>query len=157
MATTHAETGDIAAKADTTSAPVAATNSAADGTTEGTTEAGKADVVEPEAPKSAEKPAEKPKKEADKGEKKPKKDEKAKESTKKVADAAKKLVDTALDEAGKQVAREDTKKIKVLRSHPEFAYHPGEEGELPADKADFLIAGGFAQPLVPAITDETED
>ncbi|MGI4736322.1 MAG: hypothetical protein ACRYG7_14185 [Janthinobacterium lividum] len=42
-------------------------------------------------------------------------------------------------------------KIKVLRSHPELAYHPGDKGELPAEKADWLIKGGFVE----AITNST--
>jgi outer membrane biosynthesis protein TonB len=148
MATTHAETGAGAAEADATSALSADTTnveSTTDSATDDTTAAGNADVVEPEPPKPVDKPAEEPKKETDKGKSKAKKADKVKESTKKVADVAKKLVDTSLDEAGQKVASEDTKKLKFLRSHPGYAYWPGDTAALTAEHVTLLVDGGFAE------------
>jgi hypothetical protein len=141
MATSHAETGDIAAKAGATAEGDGAATATTDIASAPATGVGAAEVAgppAPEAPKEGEKAA-------DSSAKKPKSDDKKDKSTKKVADAAKKLVDTALDEVGKDEKPKGLKKIKVLRSHPDYAYHPGEEGELPTEKAEFLIKGGFAQ------------
>jgi len=142
MADSHAETGDVAAKAGASTGGHA-TNAEADAATAKAGAVGAADVAGPEAPK--------PDANA------PKTDAKAKETTKKVVDATKKLVDTVLDEAAKSESVGETKKIKMERSHPDFAYHAGEEGDLPTEKADFLIAGGFAKAVGTEEADETED
>lgn len=143
MATSHAETGVIADKAGAPAEGAGAENSTATTASEPAAGVGAADVAGDPAP-GAPKPDEKP---AKSGEKKKKLDEKKAKSVEKVADAAKKLVDTALDEAAKEKEPKSLKKVKMVRSHPDFAYHAGEEGELPADKAKGLIEGGFAEAV----------
>ena len=150
MANSHAETGAIADKAGATTEGANAENSTVATATAPAAGVGAADVAgppAPEPPKPDANAAESGKKEKESGKKEKESDTKKAESTKKVADAAKKLVDTALDEAGKVEKPQNLKKVKMVRSHPEFAYHAGEEGELPADKAKTLIDGGFAEAV----------
>jgi len=141
MATSHAETGTIAAKADATTDGASAETNTTTTATAPAVGVGAADVAgppAPEAPNAGDKPADSDKKEAKSAAKK-------QESTKKVADAAKKLVDTALEEAGKAEKPENTQKIKILRSHPQYGYMPGETAELTANHVKTLVGGGFAE------------
>lgn len=143
MATSHAETGDIAAKAGATSDGAGAETDTTTTASAPATGVGAVDVAGPPAPE----PPKKDEKADKKDSKNAKSDAKEQKSVAKVADAAKELVDTALDEAGKAEKPKNLKKVKILRSHPEFAYHPGEEGELPAEAAKKLIDGGFAEAV----------
>jgi hypothetical protein len=43
-------------------------------------------------------------------------------------------------------------KLKVLRSHPGYQHHPGEEVEMDHEQAKALANGGFVQLLPPAET-----
>lgn len=127
MASNQAKTGTIAAKAGASSGGAAAQVEAANAS--GTT--GKADIAGDEAAKQAENAG--------------KTDEKQAEVVVDVVKKAAETIETVVKDAAKLENEDETKKIKVLRSHPDFAYNAGEEGELPTEKADFLIAGGFAQ------------
>jgi hypothetical protein len=51
-----------------------------------------------------------------------------------------------------------SKNIVFLRSHPGYAYHPGNHAELADEHADLLIEGGFATlDLDEATTTETDE
>jgi len=39
----------------------------------------------------------------------------------------------------------ETQKIKFLRTHPNYAYWPGDEADLTAEHVEFLTNGGFAE------------
>jgi hypothetical protein len=43
-------------------------------------------------------------------------------------------------------------RLKVLRSHPGYPHHPGEEVEMDPEEAKALANGGFVQLLPPAET-----
>jgi|GEM_PF-4526398 len=43
--------------------------------------------------------------------------------------------------------------VKFIKSHQAYAYHAGETGELPKDKATKLVADGYCQAVTK--TDET--
>jgi len=143
MADSHAETGVIAAKAGG-AAPATGSDTSADLTPDAAKgEPGTADLAG-DPPADAAKPDAKAK---DSDAKKPKSDAKTKETTKKVVEATKNLVDKVLDETAKAETTVETTKIKMKRSHPHYAYHAGEVGELPTEKATALIADGFAEAV----------
>jgi hypothetical protein len=43
----------------------------------------------------------------------------------------------------------ETTNVKFIKSHPAFAYHTGETGELPKEKATALLKSGHCQAVTP--------
>jgi hypothetical protein len=66
----------------------------------------------------------------------------------------------ASDQIGDQTAENklETQKIKFLRSHPGYAYWPGDTADLTADHVTLLVDGGFAELVgEPDSETDTED
>jgi hypothetical protein len=52
----------------------------------------------------------------------------------------------------------ETQSIKFLRSHPSYAYWPGDTADLTAEHVTLLVDGGFAELVAePAADTDTED
>ena len=68
--------------------------------------------------------------------------------------AAKAAAEKAAADKAAKATDGKTTHVKIKRSHPDYGYHPGETGELPTEKANALIKGGFAEAVTPQ-TDET--
>lgn len=135
MAHSQAKTGDIAAKAGASSGGPAAGVEA-----ENTAPGSGAAAV---AANAAANPAENA----------PKTDEKAADVVVDVVEKAAETIKTVVKDAAQLSKPENGVKIKMLRSHPEYAYHAGEEGYLAPEHAEKLVAGGFAQVVTAAETE----
>jgi hypothetical protein len=71
------------------------------------------------------------------------------------------IMPTAEEKAAKKAAEQAAiaavgkQKVVITRTHPDFAYWPGNQVEFSDVQADALIKGGYARPLTEA--DETAE
>lgn len=86
-------------------------------------------------------------------------EEKAAKAAEKAQKAAEKAAQTAANDQNQPENGEkstETQKIKFLRSHPHYAYWPGDMADLTAEHVKLLTTGGFAE-LVDAPQTESEN
>lgn len=88
-------------------------------------------------------------------------EQKATKDAEKAQKAAEKAAQAAAGEQNQSDADEklvETQQIKFLRSHPGYAYWPGDTADLAAEHVELLTTGGFAELVVAAEeAPETED
>jgi hypothetical protein len=80
--------------------------------------------------------------------------ETAAQKAKKLADDAKKLASDAENAVKQDEIPENPQKIKILRAHHEYGYFAGDEPSLLPEHAALLVAGGYAELVTEAETEE---